>query len=379
MHIRQDYEKREKEFLAPYAQHSVDSLGRKYPEDECTFRPCYYRDVGRIIHSMAFRLLEYKTQVFVNNEGDYYRTRLTHTLEVGQISRGVARILQVNEDLAEAVALSHDLGHTPFGHPGETAMNRLMQDEGGFEHNIQSYRVVTNLEVRYPHFDGLNLSYEVLEGIVKHCTDYDQPRNIEGFKDVGYPTIEAQIVNRADEIAFMNHDLDDGLHWGMLNLKSLNEVPLWDEVYRRVLKQFPGAPDRIHRHRTISTVINDLITDLQGESRKRIKDLNIKTLADVRERGKDLVVFSDKMKGQTSEVKKFLFDNMYHYPQVVKMAKKADKIITDLFNKYIEKPNLMASKFFERYQEDKSKRHICDYIAGMTDRYAIEAHKELCG
>jgi len=377
MESRITYENIEKDILAPYAQLSSASLGRKYDEKPCPFRPCYYRDVGRIVHSTGFRLLEYKTQVFVNHEGDYYRTRLTHSLEVAQISRGLARILQLNEDLAETIALAHDLGHTPFGHPGETAMNEIMKDNGGFEHNIQSYRVVTELEDRYPDFKGLNLSYEVLEGILKHVTDYDKPTPIKDFKYVGYPTLEAQIVNSADQIAFMNHDLDDGIHWGMLSVESLKDVPLWEETYREVQKALPHATSRIQRCKTISSLINKLITDLQAETKKRIQDVNIKTLDDVRQKGKNIVSFSDKMKKKTKEAKDFLFKNVYRHPQVVEMADRAGQIINDLYNKYLENPELLPEKFYKRFKEEGSSRHISDYIAGMTDRFALQEHKKL--
>jgi len=379
MNIRKDYEEREKMMLAPYAQLSSASLGRKYPEKECAYRPCFYRDLGRIVHCTAFRLLEYKTQVFVNHEGDYYRTRLTHSLEVGQMSVGLARILRVNEDLANTIALAHDLGHAPFGHAGEVALNKLMKDEGGFEHNMQGYRVVTQLEERYPDFSGLNLSYEVLEGIIKHTTDYDKPGKVEDFRDVGHPTIEAQIVNSADQIAFMNHDLDDGLHWGMLTMESLRQVSLWDEILTRVEKQIPSATERIRRCRTISELIDRLISDLQAESWKRIEENNIRTLDDVRKKGRNIVSFSDEMKGKTAEVKKFLYENVYCYPEVRKKTLEGEKIVGDLFAAYLDDPETLPEKFRNRLKTDGSKRHICDYIAGMTDRFALSEHKKLSG
>lgn len=378
MNSREIYEEHEAKWLAPYAQLSSNSLGRQYPEAECIFRPCFYRDLGRIVHSTAFRLLEYKTQVFVNHEGDYYRTRLTHSLEVSQISAGLARILRVNEDLAKTIALAHDLGHPPFGHPGEVTLNENMAKDGGFEHNLQSFRIVTELEERYPDFRGLNLSYEVLEGIVKHDTVYDKPKKVAGFKDVGYPTIEAQIVNIADEIAFMNHDLDDGLHWGMLSMESLKHVPLWDETRHEIERDIPNASDSIKRHRTISNLINKLITDLQAESKKRIEAANFKSLQDVRQRGKDIVAFSASMVKRTAEVKDFLYNNVYRHEKVVKMAESAGRIINDLFSAYSNDPSLMNEKFWNRFLADnRSRRHICDYIAGMTDRFALQEHKKL--
>lgn len=377
MGARELYEVIERETLAPYAQLSGKSLGREYPEKECSLRTCFYRDLGRIVHSTAFRLLEYKTQVFVNHEGDYFRTRLTHSLEVGQMSRGLARILRVNEDLAHTIALAHDLGHPPFGHPGEEALNKLMKSEGGFEHNLQSYRVVAELEERYPDFPGLNLSYEVLEGILKHSTEYDVPKELKGFKDAGYPTIEAQIVNFADEIAYMNHDLDDGIHWGMLSVKSLKDVELWDETFRDIQKEMPDASERIKRIRTISALIGRLIDDLQAESQKKIKEAGIKTVQDVRTKGEGVVSFSEDIEKKTCEAKKFLFENVYHHPKVVEMAGKASKIINDLFQAYLEDPGRLPDKYCKRFQAGGSPRHISDYIAGMTDRFAIQAHKNL--
>lgn len=342
-------------------------------------RPCFYRDVGRVIHSTAFRLLEYKTQVFVNHEGDYYRTRLTHSLEVAQISRGVARILGLNEDLAETIALAHDLGHPPFGHSGEAVLDELMNDEGGFEHNFQSYRVVTELEERYQNFPGLNLSYEVLEGILKHETSYDAPKSVKDFKSVGDPTLEAQIVNFADEIAYVNHDLDDGIHWGMLSIDSLKEVPLWDETFREIDSKMPQAPQRIKRCRTISELIGILIDDLQKESRKRIEEKNIRTIDDVRKNGKGTVGFSDEIRKKTDEAKKFLFDHVYRYKDVAEMAKKAEVVIRKLFDVYVARPSEMTEKFRDRYKKEPKKRHIADYIAGMTDRFALAEYERLRG
>jgi len=374
---REIYEEHEAQWLAPYAQLSSKSLGRQYPEAPCSYRPCFYRDLGRIVHSTAFRLLEYKTQVFVNHEGDYYRTRLTHSLEVSQMSAGVARALRLNEDLAKTIALAHDLGHAPFGHPGEEALDKLMADEGGFEHNVQGYRVVTMIEERYPNFLGLNLCYEVLEGIIKHDTTYDKPKKIDGFKDVGNPTLEAQIVNATDEIAFMNHDLDDGLHWGMLSMDSLKEVPLWADTFYEVSGTMKDAPDRIKRHQTITGLIGKLIGDLVSESKKRIEKACFKNLQDVRDRGAGTISFSEGIRSKTREVKDFLFKNMYHHEKIVKQAQNAGQIITDLFNHYLDDPKKLPEKYYNRYVKDGSRRHICDYIAGMTDRFAISQHKNL--
>lgn len=375
---REAYEEREKELLVPYAQLSSKSLGRQYKESECVFRSAFQRDLDRIVHSTAFRRLEYKTQVFINHEGDYYRTRLTHSLEVSQISRGIARMLRLNEDLAQTIALAHDLGHTPFGHAGEAAMNSLMESDGGFEHNFQSYRVVTKLEERYPDFLGLNLSYEVLEGILKHSTEYDHPKNLEGFQKSGYPTLEAQIVNYADEIAYMNHDLDDGLQYGMLTFKSLEAVSLWDETFLEIEKRHPTAPEKVKRFRTISRLIHKLIDNLQTETRKNIEEKKVKSLEDVRQKGKQLVSLSPEMKKKTAELKKFLFNNMYCHWRVVRMAEKAKRTIKDLFEAYLSNPKILPEEFYDRIEKEGStKRHIADYIAGMTDRFALQEHKKL--
>lgn len=375
---REAYEAKEKEFLAPYAQLSSTSLGRQYKEEECIFRSCFQRDLDRIVHSTAFRRLEYKTQVFINHEGDYYRTRLTHSLEVSQISRGLARMLMLNEDLAQTIALGHDLGHTPFGHAGEAAMNSLMEDVGGFEHNLQSYRVITELEERYPDFPGLNLSFEVLEGILKHATEYDHPKNLEGFKQSGYPTLEAQIVNYADEIAYMNHDLDDGLQYGMLTFKTLEGVDLWQETFREIEKAHPDAPDKVKRFRTVSRLIHKLVDNLQKETHKNIDEKKIKTLEDVRQKGKNIVSLSPEMRKKTAELKKFLYENMYCHWRVVRMAEKAKRIIKNLVEAYLANPKTLPEEFYQKIQKGGTlKRHICDYIAGMTDRFALQEHKKL--
>ena len=375
---RKALEEREKEILAPYAQLSSSSLGRKYPEEECNFRPCFQRDLDRIVHSTAFRRLEYKTQVFINHEGDYYRTRLTHSLEVAQIARGLARMLRVNEDLAQTIALAHDLGHTPFGHSGEAAMNALMKDAGGFEHNLQSFRVVTELEERYPGFPGLNLSHEVLEGILKHETVYDKPKKHPLIKDSGAPTIEAQIVNFADEIAYMNHDLDDGIQYGMLSFDALQDVTLWRETFSEIKKRTPGASDKVRRFRTISRLIHKLVDDLQRETKRKILKNKIDSLEAVRRKGKKLVGFSPEMQKKTAELKKFLYQNMYFHWRVVRMGEKSRRMISDLFNAYLDNIKILPEEFYQRILKDKNpKRHICDYIAGMTDRFALQEHKKL--
>ncbi|MFA5811522.1 MAG: deoxyguanosinetriphosphate triphosphohydrolase [bacterium] len=365
--------------LAPYAVRSGRSRGRVYPEEPCPFRACFQRDRDRIIHCEAFRRLEYKTQVFVNHEGDYYRTRLTHTLEVAQISRGLARTLRLNEDLAEAIALAHDLGHTPFGHRGETALNDLMTPYGGFEHNRQSYRVVTLIEKRYPDFPGLNLSIEVLEGIVKHASEYDSP-DLKGLAIAAprYPSLEAQVVNVGDEVAYMNHDLDDGLESGMLREEDLEDVRLWRETRTRVMKGSPGIRTRIAKYRTISRLIHTLVTDLQRETKRRIDALQIRDAESVAKTAEPLVAFSAEMVAATKELKDFLFAKLYRHYRVERMADKSTRILGALFNTYLNNPKVLPPSLERAIREEgNAARRVCDYIAGMTDRFALNEHAKL--
>ncbi len=379
MITREEYELREKEMLAPYAVKSAQSHGRTYPEDPCPYRTCFQRDRDRIVHCEAFRRLEYKTQVFVNHEGDYYRTRLTHTLEVAQISRGLARTLRLNEDLAEAIALAHDLGHTPFGHRGETALNELMADHGGFEHNRQSYRVVTLLERRYPDFNGLNLSHEVLDGLLKHASEYDSP-DLKGLAVAGphFPSLEAQVVNVADEIAYMNHDLDDGLESGMLSIDALETVDLWHKVRAKVLKAHPDIRPKIAKSITISGLIHLLVMDLQEETRRRIETLNIKSVEDIAKTEKPVVALSTEMVRATKELKDFLYANLYRHYRVERMADKSTRILTALFSTYLNNPKVLPPSLEKAIStEGNAARRICDYIAGMTDRFALSEYAKL--
>jgi len=377
MLCREDFEQREREILAPYAALSAGTAGREHDEPACPKRSHFQRDRDRIIHSGAFRRLEYKTQVFVNHEGDYYRTRLTHSLEVAQISRGLARTFNLNEDLAEAIALAHDLGHTPFGHRGEATMNDLMRDHGGFEHNRQSFRVVTYLEQRYPQFDGLNLTFEVREGIVKHTGEYDAP-DVPNFETKGYPTLEAQVVNVADQIAYMHHDLDDGLESGMLTFEQLSEVPIWDKIYRDVVHEFPTAREKYHRYQTIRRVLSSFISDLEEETSHRIEGFGINSLADVRERGEEIVTLSDGMKKETRVLLDSLYKNLYQHYRVERMAQKSDKVLRDLFRTYLDNPWILPPTLANIIDRDGlAHLHVCDYIAGMTDRFALQEHAKL--
>ncbi|MBN1282681.1 MAG: deoxyguanosinetriphosphate triphosphohydrolase [Proteobacteria bacterium] len=379
MITREEYEQREDRDLAGYAMRSMASRGRRHVEQESEYRTCFARDRDRIVHCEAFRRLEYKTQVFVNHEGDYYRTRLTHTLEVAQISRGIARTLRLNEDLAEAIALAHDLGHTPFGHRGETALNELMAAHGGFEHNRQSYRVVTLLERRYPDFPGLNLSSEVLEGLLKHASEYDSPE-LKGLitESPGSPTLEAQVVNVADEIAYMNHDLDDGLESGMLRMEDLERVRLWRETASRVESDHPGILPKILKSQTIRRLIHLLVMDIQGETHARLARLAIKKIEDVRATAEPLVSFSEGMRAATRELKDFLFANLYRHYRVERMADKSNRILAALFNTYLNNPKVLPPSL-ERIirEEGGAERRVCDYIAGMTDRFALSEYAKL--
>ncbi len=379
MIFRHHLEEQEQQYLAPYAIKSVLSRGRQFDESTCQFRTSFMRDKDRIIHSEAFRRLEYKTQVFINHEGDYYRTRLTHTLEVAQLSRSIARTLQLNEDLCEAIALAHDLGHTPFGHRGEYTLDELMAEHGGFEHNRQSYRTVTMLEKTYPSFCGLNLSIEVLEGIVKHHSEYDKPDIQDAHAPITKTTsLEAQVVNIADEIAYMNHDLDDGLESGMLILEQLNDIPLWQQAIDSVYADFPNIADKKVKYETIRRIIHTLVTDLQTETTKRIHAHNITCATDLASLPNSIIAFSDNMSALAKSLKQFLFINLYRHFKVERMAEKTNRILRSLFSTYLNNQAILPPSVQYAIQHDDSPhRKICDYIAGMTDRYALSEYKKL--
>jgi len=378
MRTRVELETREAAALAPYAMRSRDSRGRRHPEAEHPLRMAFQRDRDRIIHSTAFRRLEYKTQVFVNHEGDYYRTRLTHTMEAAQVTRTLARALGLNEDLAEAVALAHDLGHTPFGHAGERTLDRLMAPHGGFDHNSQSLRIVDLLEERYPGFRGLNLSWEVREGIVKHSTRYDRPQ-VREFDAELAPCLEAQIVDFADEIAYNAHDIDDGLKSGMLEPEELATVPLWAEAMAHVTGQAPRAPANILRYQGVRRVIDRLVSDLCASVLARLGALGVDDLAGVRRVKPRLVEFSPEMTERNLELKTFLYDRLYTHYRVTRMTQKADRIMSALFEVYVEEPKQLPPHVTARSREDGEPmpRVIADYIAGMTDRFALEEYRKL--
>jgi len=366
--------------LAPYAALASTSPGRQFAEQTPPTRSEFQRDRDRIIHSTAFRRLEYKTQVFVNHEGDLFRTRLTHSIEVAQIARSLTRNLRLNEDLVEAISLAHDLGHTPFGHAGQDALNACMKDYGGFEHNLQSLRVVDSLEQRYGAFDGLNLMFETREGVLKHCS----LTNAQQLGDVGrrfierkQPTLEAQLANLADEIAYNNHDIDDGLRSGLLTTDQLNEVTLYARYRHEAESQFPGISGRRAINETVRRMINALVDDLIQQSRANIRHAEIKTIDDVRN-APPLIAFSENMKKEAQELKRFLRTNLYHHYQVNRMTSKARRIVTDLFDIFIFGPELLPLDY-QIAGDDRTAqaRKVADYIAGMTDRYAMREYRRL--
>jgi len=368
--------------LASYAANPAQSRGRKFKESDPQGRNQFQRDRDRIIHSSAFRRLEYKTQVFVNHEGDLFRTRLTHSIEVAQIGRAIARNLNLHEDLVEGIALAHDLGHTPFGHAGQDALNECMRDFGGFEHNLQSLRVVDLLEQRYAEFDGLNLTFELREGILKHCS----LNNAKLLGDVGerfinkkQPSLEAQLTNLADEIAYNNHDVDDGLRSGLITLEQLEQVTLFADNLNKVLTQYPNLTGRRLIHETVRRMINALVVDLCEQSNTNIANAAPKTTDDVRANVM-LISFSPAMREQQTELKRFLRTNLYQHYRVNRMTSKAQRIVRDLFQIFMQDVKLMPDEFQQRAKLDSpvdQARAVADYIAGMTDRYAIREYQRL--
>ncbi len=364
--------------LAPYAADPAATRGRSHSEPSAPGRTEFQRDRDRIVHSSAFRRLEYKTQVFVNHEGDLFRTRLTHSLEVAQIARAIARNLQLNEDLVEAVALAHDLGHTPFGHAGQDALAECMREHGGFEHNLQSLRVVDELEERYAAFNGLNLTFEAREGILKHCSA-ENARKLgelgERFLLKRQPSLEAQIANLADEIAYNNHDIDDGLRSGLLEISQLATVPLFERHVALVRQQYPAIAERRMINETVRRMINTLIVDLTDESRRRIEAAAPRSIAEVRQ-SPPLIAFSQNVRAEADALKSFLLDNLYRHYRVMRMTAKARKIVRELFDAFMAEPRLLPVDHQARAAE-LGARAISDYVAGMTDRYAIREHRRL--
>lgn len=376
IYTRQQLEEFEDRNLAPYAIRSKDSRGRKFPEEEADFRTRYQRDRDRILHTTAFRRLEYKTQVFIIHEGDYYRTRLTHSLEVAAIGRSLARSLGANEDLTETICLAHDLGHPPFGHSGETVLARLMMDHGGFNHNHQSVRIVTELEQRYPDFSGLNLSWEVLEGMIKHETDYDTADASEYDPHLrGH--LEAQLANVADELAYTTHDLDDGLRSGLITPSQLDGIAIWEIVNESLGRRKSDTLDELSRHQIIRRLIGFEMTDLIHSIDRYLRRSKANSPQELQALPYNVVGFSEDMHRRNRELKDFLFEKLYRHYRVVRMQTKAERIISELFKLYVNTPSALPDSVQLSIPVKGLELTVCDYIAGMTDRFAIDEYKRL--
>ena len=376
---RPEMEEIERQILAPHAQFSGDSRGRKFQEAPPVWRTQFQRDRDRVIHSRAFRRLEYKTQVFLNGTGDHLRTRLTHTIEVAAIARNLASALRLNPDLAETIALAHDLGHSPFGHKGETVLNGLMRGHGGFEHNHHSLRIVEELEQKYPNFSGLNLSWEVLEGLAKHQTAFDRPGVKKGFI-ANNPSLEAQIANLADEITYYSHDLDDGLDSGLLSEKELcKHVRLWAHATQIVKKEFGTLADESRRYFTIRTIIDLQIADVLATSERLIASAKVESADEVRRFGKPLIQYSPERRTLNRELRRYLYKNLYFNAAVNEPHLRARQLLKDIFGYYLKHPKEIGESARKHIRKTGKHRAVCDYIAGMTDRYAIAEHKKLFG
>ena len=367
--------RKEEVIIAPYGTHSKDTRGRLYPEEEHNYRGCYQRDTDRILHTTSFRRLEYKTQVFVNDEGDYYRTRLTHTLEVAQIGRTLARALGGNEDLAEAICLAHDMGHPPFGHSGEAVLAKKMVNHGSFNHNRQTLRIVTKLERRYAGFNGLNLSYETLEGIAKHETEYDTMGDMD-FNPNLRGSLEAQIANMADETAYSAHDLDDGLRSGLLTLDMVSRLDIW-RLIADTLHFAETELSDLDRHRFITVLTGMEVDDIVEHTEQLIQKNRIESVSDLVHMPYNIVSNSEVMVGMNRQLKDFLYNNMYRHYRVMRMSAKAEMILSRLFDTFMSNPKLMPTHIQDAVEEKGLEVAICDYIAGMTDRYATEQYKKL--
>ncbi len=376
---REQLEQRERAFLAPYAQFSADTRGRDHTEAPPEWRTHYQRDRDRVIHSRAFRRLEYKTQVFLNGTGDHLRTRLTHTMEVAGIARNIARALRLNEDLTETIALAHDLGHSPFGHKGEEALNRLMKKDGGFEHNRQSLRVVELLEQKYPRFAGLNLSWEVREGQVKHYKSYDHPIKRKGFAAKS-SSLEAQVANLADEITYYSHDLDDGLSSGLLSEKQLmRDVRIYRRAAQSVKKEYGDLPDESRRYFIVRCIIDDQVKDVVYQAEARIQDAEVNSADEVRLQARPLVQYSPERRTLNLELRDYLYQNLYYNPEVHNPNRRAVRMLAELFDYYSDHHDELGEQPRKRARKDGWPRSLCDYLAGMTDRYAIQEHQRLFG
>ena len=368
-----DWRERESLILESYAVRAAESAGREHHEAEDSFRSPFQHDRDRIIHSQAFRRLEYKTQVFVNHEGDHYRTRLTHTLEVAQLARSIARLLHLNEDLTEAIALAHDLGHTPFGHSGENSLSRLMRRHGGFEHNRQSLRIVEKLEERYASFPGLNLSWEVRQGMMKHFTPWDKGGGRKG----GATSLEAHVVNLCDEIAYNSHDLDDGLESGLLTFDQLERLRIWRQAMHESRRADRRLALKLRRNHMIRLLINRQVTDLVENARAQIERLRGARAERIRRHGKSIISFRTPLKAEIKQLRLFLYENFYKHYHVRRIAEKHDRFIEQMFRLYTKRPEVMPPKFASQARGARKYRAACDYIAGMTDRYALKEYEKL--
>ncbi len=374
---REQMEEMEFLLLAPHAMKSRESRGRAFPEEEHPYRTAFQRDRDRIVHTTAFRRLEYKTQVFLISEGDHYRTRLTHTLEVAQIGRTLARALGANEDLTEAICLAHDLGHTPFGHSGEETLHELMEGHGGFDHNRQSLRIVERLEKVHEEYDGLNLTWEVREGIVKHRTEYDKGE-FNGYEPDRQPTLEGQIVNLADEIAYNSHDLDDGIRAGLIRPGDLQDLALWREVLASLgLEETPREIGDLLRRQAVRRLIHLEVTDAVETTARRLQEHGVASPEEVRALPEPVARFSPVLEARNRELKDFLMRRVYRHYRVNRMAAKAKRLLTDLFRAYVEDPSQLPEPTQARLRSESLHRVVCDYIAGMTDRYAQEEYQKL--
>ena len=379
---RERMEAEEAAQLAPYAAHSAASAGRRHPEARHAYRTEFQRDRARVIHSRAFRRLEYKTQVFLNGTGDHLRTRLTHTIEVASVSRTIARTLGLNEDLAEAIALAHDLGHAPFGHPGEHTLDRCMQGHGGFDHNLQSLRIVELLESNYADFPGLNLSFEVTEGLRKHQALYEPPPvpgGVPGGERYPSPSLEAQIANVADEITYNSHDLDDGLDSDLISGGQLAEIALWREVRAEVRARYPALEGRELCASIIRRLIDRQVEDVVATSAANIEAAGVRTVADVRRQPRSLIAYSPGRLAANAELRGFLYENLYYHPTVAEANDRACVCLGDVFGAYLRAPERLGQASVARVEDQGLHRTVCDYLAGMTDRYLLEEHARLFG
>lgn len=377
MRTREQLEHIEQLTLAPYACRSAESRGREHPEAEAPYRTAFQRDRERVLHTTAFRRLQGKTQVFVVTEGDYYRTRITHTMEVAQIGRTIARALGANEDLVEGICLAHDLGHPPFGHSGERVLNALMREHGGFDHNRRSFEIVTHLERRYPDFTGLNLTYEFREGLAKHETEYDEAHAPAAYQPALRGTLEAQIASFSDELAYNCHDLDDGLRAGLVRLDDARRLEWWARAQENAAVD-PAAPfDDVGRHRIVRRLIGEMVSDLLAETSARIERAAPRSADEVRALPSLIVGFPERTLALNQELRHFLYDMLYFHPRVLRMTKKAERVIVDLFEIYMQEPRILPAGAQQMLAELPLPRVVCHYIAGMTDRFALDEYARL--